>query len=452
VDEPKDKLSLEVAALSERSLEAALEAELGGQSDRLIGLVLEDRYRILERIDSGGIGAVYKAEQLQLKRQVAVKVLHPKYAQNKEFRQRFEREALAASKAKHASCIAVLDFGTVEGRPYLVMEYVEGPLLTDLMEDGTISLQEAVVIGLQLLEALRHAHRHSIVHRDVKPDNVMLCHPDEAGTQIKLLDFGLAKNLLPDAPDNNAVTRDGTICGTPSYMSPEQGVAGEVDARSDLYSLGVVLYEMVCRRKPFLKEEMVQLIQAHLTEPPPRPRELRPEISPELEDVLLRALQKERGNRFQSADAFLTALRAVPEAPEHAKETVVMQAPQRAARERLGTAATVQATAATVRATVDRSALTFEDDAPERTSGKRALTGLQLALVLLVAAAASVGTILAMDRYYATYAGSTAAAKRAGPGETRGDRPATRRQPAALDPAPHSAPSGPDQGHSPSAQ
>ena len=381
----------------ETSLEAALEAALDDRPDTLIGLVLEGRYRILERIDAGGIGAVYRAEQLKLKRQVAVKVLHPKYAQNTEFLQRFEREAQVASKATHPSCIAVLDYGRVEGRPFLVMEYVEGPLLTDLIEEGRITLEEAVALGLQLLEALRHAHRHDIVHRDVKPDNVMVCHPDDAGTQIKLLDFGLAKNLVPEAPDSTSVTRDGTICGTPDYMSPEQGVAGEIDARSDLYSLGVVLYEMVCGRKPFLHGEMVPLIQAHLTEPPLPPRDLRPEISPELEAVLLRALQKNRAARYQSADAFIAALGAVPEAPEPApKDTVVMQGPRLTRQERLGVAATVQATAATVQATVS-PAMVFDDETP--LPGEQSSSGARVFLVLVVAALFSAGTMLLLERY-----------------------------------------------------
>jgi len=412
VDRPKDEPGFAQGSLEmpggEPSLEAALEAALDERPDPLLNLVLEGRYRILERIDSGGIGSVYLAEQLQLKRQVAVKVLHPKYARNTEFIQRFEREAQVASQATHPSCIAVLDYGRVEGRPFLVMEYVEGPLLTDLIEEGGVSLQEAVALGLQLLEALRHAHRHDIVHRDVKPDNVMVCHPDDAGTQIKLLDFGLAKNLVPEAPNSTSVTRDGTICGTPDYMSPEQGVAGEIDARSDLYSLGVVLYELVCGRKPFLHGEMVQMIQAHLTEPPLPPRELRPEVSPQLEAVLLRALQKNRAARFQSADAFIAALSAVPEAPEPGpKETVVT--PRRTRQERLAVAATVQATAATVQATVSPAALELDDETPlpwEQSSSRA-----RIFLVLVVAALLSAGTVALLERYYAQLAAALLAGR-----------------------------------------
>jgi serine/threonine-protein kinase len=367
---------------------------LGGEQgeDRLVGQVLDGRYRVLARIDSGGIGAVYEAEQLQLKRRVAVKVLHTQYAQNTEFRQRFEREALAASKATHPSCVAVLDLGTVEDRPYLVMEFVEGELLTDLMKRDWLTPKEAVVIGLKILEALRHAHRHGIVHRDVKPDNVMLCHPDETGTQVKLLDFGLAKNLVPDAPGGHAVTQSGTVCGTPSYMSPEQGIAAEVDARSDLYSCGVVLYQMACGRKPFVHEEMVELIQAHLTESPPRPREVRPELSLELEAVLLRALQKKRNARFQSADEFIDALQVVPESGQSGEEvTTLLRDPEpEIDRERL-------ATAATVHANVDALVAAMEAPTPAPTQRR---PGWQLVGLLVVAMMVASGMTLLLTHLY----------------------------------------------------
>ena len=377
------------------SLEAALEAELDGRSDRMVGLILGDRYRIVSQIDSGGIGVVYLAEQLQLKRRVAIKVLHQKFAQNKEYLQRFEREAMAASKATHPSCIAVLDFGTIEDRPYLVMEYVEGPLVTDLIEQGAIALQDVVAIGLQLLEALGHAHRHGIVHRDVKPDNVMLCYPEEAGTRLKLLDFGLAKHLQVEAGEDHMVTRAGTVCGTPSYMSPEQAVAGEIDGRSDLYSCGVVLYQLATGRRPFLHKDMVQLIQAHLTEQPLRPRELRPEISKDLERALLRALEKEREARFQSADAFMEALRAVPEARDiDTSASGVMPVVRPGGRERLATAATVQATPS-------RLASLTSDDAPLDESIIAPLRpGLQVLALLFFAVVVSAGTTYALARLF----------------------------------------------------
>ena len=281
-----------------------------------MGKVLDSRYRVLSRLGAGGIGVVYAAEHVRLQRKVAVKVLHPELSQNVEFRARFEREALAASKATHPSCVAVLDVGSVEGQPFLVMEYVEGERLSERVNDLTPA--EAVEIGLQLLEALRHAHHHGIVHRDIKPDNVMLCRPDQAGTRIKLLDFGLAKNLTPGAPGSQTVTQYGTVFGTPSYMSPEQAAAAETDTRSDLYSLGVVLFQMACGRKPFVHEDPLDQVQAHLREAPPRARELRPELSAELERVIARALEKERARRFQSADEMIAALGQVPEAPGRA--------------------------------------------------------------------------------------------------------------------------------------
>jgi serine/threonine-protein kinase len=284
------------------------------QEDPLIEQVLDRRYRIISRIGEGGIGAVYAAEHVQLQRKVAVKVLHAAHAKNTEFRQRFEREALAASKSTHPSCVAVLDLGTAEGdRPYIVMEYAEGQLLTDRLDEGSLGLAEAVDIVLQLLEALKHAHAHGIVHRDVKPDNIMLCAPERTGTRVKLLDFGLAKNLVKGAPGSHAVTQYGTVCGTPSYMSPEQGVGGEADTRSDLYSAGVVLFLVTCGRKPFTHDNPLEQIKAHLTEPPPPARSLNPAISQQLDAVIARALVKDRNERFQTAEQFIQALRRVPE-------------------------------------------------------------------------------------------------------------------------------------------
>jgi serine/threonine-protein kinase len=282
--------------------------------DELVGQLIDGRYRIVGRIGEGGVGVVYRAEHIQLKRPVAVKVLHGLFAANPELRLRFEREALAASKAAHASCVAVLDFGTFAGRPYLVMEYVEGQLLSERLARGPLPAAEAVLLARQLLRALRHTHELGIVHRDIKPGNIMLCEPTRTGAQVKLLDFGLAKNLDGDAPGSATLTQAGSVFGTPGYLSPEQALGLPVDARGDVYSLGVVLFEMVCGRRPFVGNDQLDVIRAHINTPPPPARQLRPDLSPALEAVIARALEKDRARRFQTAEEFAAALGAVPEA------------------------------------------------------------------------------------------------------------------------------------------
>jgi serine/threonine-protein kinase len=283
--------------------------------DTLCGKLVDGRYRIQERIGEGGVGVVYAAEHVQLKRKVALKVLHPLFAPHSEFRLRFEREAQAASRTSHPACVAVLDFGTFEGRPYLVMEFVEGRLLSERLQEKALNPTEAVLIARQVLGALRHAHSLGIIHRDVKPGNIMLCEPTRTGAQVKLLDFGLAKNLDSHAGDpSNALTQVGAVFGTPGYLSPEQAAGVPVDARSDLYSLGVVLFEMVCCRKPFASDDQLEVLQAHISTPPPKASTFRPDISPALEDVIARALDKSRETRFQTADDFIDALANVPEA------------------------------------------------------------------------------------------------------------------------------------------
>jgi eukaryotic-like serine/threonine-protein kinase len=285
------------------------------KDDTLCGKLVDGRYRILERIGEGGVGVVYSAEHVQLKRKVALKVLHPLFAPHSEFRLRFEREAQAASRTSHPACVAVLDFGTFESRPYLVMEFVEGRLLSERLQEKALTPSEAVLIARQVLGALRHAHSLGIIHRDVKPGNIMLCEPTRTGAQVKLLDFGLAKNLDSHAGDPSAaLTMVGAVFGTPGYLSPEQAAGVPVDARSDLYSLGVVLFEMVCCRKPFTSDDQLEVLQAHISTPPPKASTFRPDISTELEDVIARALDKNRDTRFQSADDFIDALTNCPEA------------------------------------------------------------------------------------------------------------------------------------------
>ena len=258
---------------------------------------------------SGAMGVVYRGERLQLGRPVAVKFLHPWIAAQKAFLGRFENEARAMSRLQHPHCVSVIDFG-VEGTPYLVMEFVSGPTLREVLGGGRLEVRRALTIVRQLLAGLGHAHAQGIVHRDLKPENLILSDEPGLGEHVRILDFGLAK--LRDGPAMTA----GLAVGTPSYMSPEQtGAEGAIDARTDLYAVGVLLFELLTGGKPFQSEKVGELLLMHRELPPPLVRAAAPEagVSPELEAVVGKALAKFADDRFQSAAAFAAAIAATPE-------------------------------------------------------------------------------------------------------------------------------------------
>ena len=287
-----------------------MDVEAPSPPDPRVGNVLQGRYRILARIASGAMGVVYQGERVQLGRPVAVKFLHPWIAAQKAFLSRFETEAKAMSRLAHPNCVSVIDFG-VEGAPYLVMDFVTGRTLREAMLAGPIALPRVFKIAQQLLAGLAHAHAQGIVHRDLKPENLILGAEAGLDEHLRILDFGLAK--LRDGPAMTA----GMAVGTPSYMSPEQsGGTGAVDARTDLYAVGVVLFEILAGRKPFQSENVGELIFMHRESPPPLLREVAPsaEYSAELEAVLGKALSKLADDRFQSAAELAAALAATPEA------------------------------------------------------------------------------------------------------------------------------------------
>jgi eukaryotic-like serine/threonine-protein kinase len=281
--------------------------------DRLVGEVVDERWKLLDKLGAGGMGVVYRAERVKLGKQVAIKFLDEHAVSSKPAVARFDREARAISRLHHRHCVSILDFGVWKRLPYIVMEYVNGRPLNKEMGKPTMTSERAVSIMRQILEALRHAHAMGVVHRDLKPENVMLTEATGENDFVKLLDFGLARIISVDEP---TISMPKMVAGTPSYMSPEQARGEKVDHRTDIYSAGVILYGMVTGKKPFTAADTIDVLRMHMNVRPQPPRKAAPDkkISAELERVILRALEKERDARFYHAEEFLTALDAVPEA------------------------------------------------------------------------------------------------------------------------------------------
>ncbi len=268
--------------------------------------VVDERYKIVGRIGSGGMADVYCAEDAQLGRRVALKVLHRRFAEDHEFVERFRREASSAAGLSHPNIVQVFDRGELEGTYYIAMEFLEGRSLKQLVrEDGPLDPARAIDITVQVLRAARFAHKRGVIHRDIKPHNVIV---DSEG-RVKVTDFGIARAGASD------MTETGAIMGTAAYLSPEQAQGHTVSASSDLYSVGILLYELLTGRPPFDAESAVTIALKQVSEAPVPPRSLNPAVSPELEDVVLRALQKDPARRFADADDFIGALELVRELP-----------------------------------------------------------------------------------------------------------------------------------------
>ena len=291
------------------------EPQAAEEPERLApGTILEDRYRILGELGEGGIGWVYRAEHVKLKTPVAIKMLQPQYAHHEQMRPRFEREAKALASLSHPNIVTLTDFSVTEGRPYLVMELLEGRGLDVLLAEGPLDEPITRHIAAQVIDALVYAHERGFVHRDLKPANIFLCALPTDPHHVKLLDFGFVKLVADESESPQSVlTQSGIAFGTPSYMSPEQATGDVVDARADLYAFGVVLFEMLAARRPFVGS-LPEIVRQHLTTPPPPlsvgGRAI--DASPALREVLARALAKEREDRFDHAEAMRAAMRAMP--------------------------------------------------------------------------------------------------------------------------------------------
>ena len=314
-DDASDDFLREIARVDERPPPST--ARLEGTN---IG-----RFKVVSEIGRGGMGIVFLAEDEKLRRKVALKLLPPSFAADEERRRRFLREARAAAAVSHPNLVTVYDVGEHEGRGYIAMEYLRGRSLREQLSERPLSVDEAVELARQVLAGLAHAHAAGLLHRDLKPENVLV---DRDG-RVRLVDFGLAKlDGDVEAPGDNS-TRDGLVMGTPGYMSPEQARGQAVDARSDIFSFGVLLYEMLTRKRPFTGPTRADVVTSLLRDAPPRVDVARPEVGIALGDLVHRCLAKAPDDRFPSTavlkdaleDAWTTSKREVRVTPTRSPPT-----------------------------------------------------------------------------------------------------------------------------------
>jgi eukaryotic-like serine/threonine-protein kinase len=269
----------------------------------MVGEVIADRYELEELVGSGGMSSVFRARDRLLDRHVALKVLHPHYAEDGEYVERFRREARAVARLSHPNIVTVIDRGESDGRQFIVFEYVDGENLKQVLEEtGPLPVRDALELALGVARGLAFAHDHGLVHRDVKPQNVLL----NGDGRPKVTDFGIARSLDIE----HGVTQTGTVLGTSNYIAPEQASGGRVDAQTDVYGLGVLLFELLTDEVPFEGDNFVAIAMRHINEPPPSVLERRGDVPPRVAAAVDRALAKDPRQRFPSMDAFAAELEA----------------------------------------------------------------------------------------------------------------------------------------------
>ncbi len=270
---------------------------------------LPKQYEVLGEIKSGGMGAIYKVENRFTKVIYAVKVIKPEAAKDAAMRQRFIVEAKAASLLKHPNICQTYDFGVSENHVlYLVMEWLTGiSLQQKVSRDGPLQAAEATTIFQQVASALNHAHEHNVIHRDLKPDNIMLSRDENGGTVVHIVDFGIAKVISENTPSKDGLTQAGALLGTPMYMSPEQANGDAVDQRADLYSLGCVMYFALSGKPPFIGNSLLDTLYQHVHKPPP-PLDAGLKISSAMTAIMMKALEKKPEDRYQNMTQLLADL------------------------------------------------------------------------------------------------------------------------------------------------
>jgi serine/threonine-protein kinase len=267
----------------------------------VVGELIAGRYELEKLVGSGGMSNVFRAHDRLLERTVALKILHEQYTRDDDYVERFRREARAVAKLAHPNIVTVIDRGEQDGRQFIVFEFVDGPNLKDLTRNGPLEARDAIGLTLQVARALSFAHDRGLVHRDVKPQNVLL---NEDG-QAKVTDFGIARSL-----DVHGVTQTGTVLGTSDYIAPEQARGQKVDPKTDIYSLGAVLYELLVGEVPFSGDNFVAVAMRHVNEPVPSVLHARPDCPARLDFAIQRAMAKDPHDRFPSMDDFVAELEA----------------------------------------------------------------------------------------------------------------------------------------------
>lgn len=321
-----------------------------------LGEVIENRFRLVRPLGKGGMGTVFLAEQVDMERQVVIKLLSPELVQEvPDVVDRFRLEATAAAQLNHPNVVQLFVFGrTSGGHLYLAMEYVEGRSLAELLHDeGRLSEVRALRIVDQICAGLSAAHHAGIVHRDLKPENVMICERQGERDHVKLVDFGIAKRIVPGAP---SVTRTGVVVGTPTYMAPEQALDADVDARTDIYALGCVLYEVLSGEQVFASDNLTAVLARHVTEVPAPLNQRFPQlvVQPRVVALIQRCLEKNPAARFQSARELQREIRLALEDRSSADEAEALPKSRRAEKRSSPPATSV---GASVRASVVQAPL-----------------------------------------------------------------------------------------------